>query len=496
MSNATKPGANKPSIFRNWLSWSGIVIAVGSLFAFLLLLAIDIFAHRSNPYMGILTYVVAPGFFILGFILTFLGAWIHRRQRLKSAEGAAVGLAWTIDLSRARDRKMLVVFLCGSIFFLLLTAVGSYRTYHYTESVNFCGEACHTPMKPEFVTYLHSPHARVSCSECHVGPGATWYIKTKLNGVRQLYKTITDSYSHPIKTPLKALRPAQETCERCHWPNRFEGNLDKTFNHFLADEENTPFSVRMVLKVGGGDPQRGNVNGIHWHMILANKVQYIATDKNLQKIPWVRITSEETGKATEYRTEDFKGDPKDYQIQTMDCMDCHNRPSHQFQTPDDAVDLALSIGRVDRTIPWVKSNLVSVLVQTYKSEDEAMAKIAKTLQEKYPDEPRVKNVIEEAQNIYRLNFFPEMNADWRQYPSNIGHKNWAGCFRCHDGLHKTADGEREIAATDCNACHLILAQGSGDDLETLDAKGLDFLHVDSTYLDFSCAECHTGSLVE
>ena len=479
------------SHFNNWLSLAGFVISAGGLFAFLLLFAIDLFAHHGNPYMGILAYVVAPGFFFLGFFLALLGAWIHRRHFRNSTPDTRPHVL-TVDLSRRRDRRVLAAFIAGAVVFLLVTAIGSNRTYHYTESTQFCGLACHQPMKPEYTAYLNSPHARVGCVECHVGSGTAAYVKSKVNGVRQIYCTIVGDISRPIKTPIPNLRPAQETCEQCHWPSRFVGDLDRMYHHFLADETNTPFSVRLILHVGGGDPAHGPVGGIHWHMNLSNKVQYIALDKQRQVIPWVRVTDPK-GKVTEYRTADFKEDPAKYEIRTMDCMDCHNRPAHNFHSPNDAVDLAMASGRINPALPWVKSNAVAALVQNYSTEAAALQGIAQALRAKYPPGAEIDSLVREVQGLFRRNLFPEMKADWRAYPDNISHKDWAGCFRCHDGLHKTADGKQAIKASDCNSCHTILAQGSGEQLSQLNQKGHTFFHIDAPNEDFSCNNCHTGA---
>ena len=276
MSDAAREPTPRGHIFRNWLVLSGAVLAASAVFAFLLLWAIDLLASSPNPYMGILTYVVAPGFFILGLLLMGVGRWLARRHARKRTPRPHV---FTIDLSRPRDRRMLIGFGIAAVLFLLITAVGSNRTYHYTESTQFCGQACHAPMKPEYVSYQDSPHARVACVDCHVGPGAGAYVKSKVNGVHQLYCTLTGKIEKPIPTPIKNLRPAQETCEQCHWPQKHVGNLDRTYTHFLADETNTEFSVRLLLKVGGGSPTHGPVGGIHWHMNLGNKVEYIATDQ-------------------------------------------------------------------------------------------------------------------------------------------------------------------------------------------------------------------------
>jgi nitrate/TMAO reductase-like tetraheme cytochrome c subunit len=476
---------------RNWLSLAGLIILTGSIFAFLLLFAIDASVPHSNPYVGILMYVVAPGFSLLGAFFIILGILIDRRH-LRRSTPTALPHVLHIDLSRPRDRRVLAGFVAASVFFLLLTAVGSKATYHYTESVHFCGKACHEPMKPEYTAYLNSPHARVGCVDCHVGSGASSYVKSKINGVHQLICVFTGDYQRPIKTPIRNLRPARETCEECHWPEKFSGNIDRTYTHFLADETNTPFSVRLILNVGGGDLQKGKVEGIHWHVSPENKVEYITSDEKRQVIPWVRFTDPQ-GKVTEYRAADFKDDPAKHVIRTMDCLDCHNRPAHRFRSPNDVVDHALAVARIDPALPWVKSNAVAALIQNYATEPEAMEKISSALRAQYASAPQLNSLVSEVQQIYRANFFPEMKADWRAYPDNLSHKDFAGCFRCHDGLHKTADGKGHISASNCNTCHTILAQGSGEQLAKLDPKGHSFFHIDAINEDFSCNNCHTGA---
>src|SRR5262245_23565833 len=172
--------------FQNWLSWAGMVLAAAALFAFVLLFAIDLFAPAKNPYVGILAYVVAPFFFLFGLALTLLGALLHKWVERRAAHLEKKDRLLQIDLSRKRDRRILAVFAIGTVGFLFLTALGSYETYQYTESVDFCGKRCHVPMEPQFVAAQHTAHAQVACVECHVGPGAAAYFKTKLNGVKQL----------------------------------------------------------------------------------------------------------------------------------------------------------------------------------------------------------------------------------------------------------------------------------------------------------------------
>src|SRR6266498_482063 len=492
MPDAPAPAQPRPfrRNFRNWLSWSGMVLAASALFAFCLLFAIDLIASHPNPYIGILAYLVAPLFFLLGIFLVFLGAIIRWRTRRRAVQ-AAEPLAIKIDLSRPRDRRILALFGFSSMAFLFVTALGSYETYQYTESVGFCGKTCHLPMQPQFVAFQHTAHAKVECVACHVGPGAAAYFKTKLNGVKQLYHTVRNDFDRPIRLTAANPRPSQAVCEQCHWPKKYVGNVERTYRHYLSDEKNTPFAVRLLLNVGGGDPSNGPQGGIHWHMNIANKIQYIATDDQLLSIPWVRMTNPQ-GITTEYRDPDFKDDPAKYQIRRMDCIDCHSRPAHKLHTPNDAIDLALSTGRLDPKTPWVKSKVVAALVKPYSTKTEAEQGIANSLREAYPDPVQANPIINEAQAIYRENFFPEVKVDWRTYPDFVGHKNWNGCFRCHDGKHVSVDGKMSIKASDCRSCHLILAQGSGEALEQINAKGHDFIHIDASYAEFSCVDCHTG----
>jgi nitrate/TMAO reductase-like tetraheme cytochrome c subunit len=477
----------RTSVFRNWVSLSGLVIVVGSAFSFVLLLLLDAMAHFSNPYVGILTYLVAPGFTVIGLFLAAVGAFLRHRQIVK-ASGPFPPLR--IDLTRKRDRRLFGFFLAGAVVFLLVSAIGSYQTYHYTESVQFCGQACHGVMKPEFVTYSHSPHARVACAECHIGKGATWYVRSKLSGTYQVYSVMAKKYPRPIPTPVKNLRPAQETCEECHWPKKFVGNLERTYFSFLGDETNTPFTIRLLMKVGGGDPTHGPVGGIHWHMNVNNKIEYVAADEARQKIPYVRMTDSQ-GVVTEFRSPKFTNSVSGASLRRMDCMDCHNRPAHRYESPNSAVNLAMALNKIDRSLPFIKTNALYALTRPYTNETQALEGIATILANRYPDNSHVHPAITSVQEIYQDNFFPEMKASWQAYPDNIGHKDWPGCFRCHDGQHKSPDGKQTIKANDCNACHTILAQGSGAELNLLTPNGQKFKHPGDE-VDGACNDCHTG----
>ncbi len=476
--------------FNNWISLAGAVIALGSGFSFLLLFALDTFSRSRNAYLGILTYIVAPAFFILGGMVTLLGWYWHRRQIRGSTSGRSA-LTFSLDLSQKRDRRNFVLFTSGTMAFLLLSAFGSYKTYHITESVEFCGEVCHTVMEPEFTTYQRGSHARVSCVACHIGSGAEWYVKSKLSGLYQVYSVIFKKYATPIDTPVRNLRPAQDTCEQCHWPQKFTGDLDRTLVRYLEDEENTPYYLRLGLKVGGGDPQHGPVSGFHWH--VTNKVEFWAADPDQLIIPWVRVTTVD-GRTREYRTSGLVAEVPEEGIHTMDCMDCHNRPAHIFQSPGEAVDRALFLGRLDAQLPGIKGLALALLTGRYATAAEAEKALADGVREKYAGDHRVPATTAVLQEIYRNNFFPLMQADWSDYPSHLGHKNFPGCFRCHDDRHTTADGRYQIQMSDCNSCHTILAQGkSPADLKVLSAEGLDFAHPGGDYGGGLCSECHTGA---
>lgn len=490
----TNPPPGKLSRLRNWLSLPGIVLSISALFAFFLLFAVDLLSEHANPYMGLLAYVVAPIFLFLGLLLTLAGYLLVSRRIRKNLH-ADDAFVLHVDLARTRDRRLMVGFVAGSLGFIFLTALGSYETYHLMEGNSFCGQACHTPMEPEYKAYQHSAHAQVECVSCHIGPGTTSYIRTKLNGLKQLYHQIKGDFDRPIRILNPNLRLAQETCQTCHWSQKHFGNVPKTFRHFMADETNTPFTVQMVLKVGGSDPVHGPVEGIHSHMNVSNKIEFISLDEDRLKIPWVRVTNANGG-IREYRTPDFKDDISHHQIRTMDCMDCHNRPAHKFLSPNDAVDLAMAMNRIDVSIPFAKANAVKALAASYATREEAHLKIPEALRQAYPDDKRVDALIAETLKIYNTNFFPEMKADWRAHPDYIGHKDTNGCFRCHDGMHLASDGKTSIKGSDCNACHLVVAQGSGAELEKFDPKGMPFVHIDSEYSDPNCAECHNGQMQE
>ncbi|MFB3819342.1 MAG: cytochrome c3 family protein [Candidatus Methylomirabilales bacterium] len=485
-------------LFGNTLSLIGVLIAGASFVINVFLLLADFLAPRSNPYLGIFTYMIIPGITIAGIGLIALGAAL-RYMRLR--RGGEVEELPRLDLNDRRHRVTLALGFLVLILFLGFSAVGGYQAYQFTETTTFCGQVCHSVMKPEFTAYQSSPHARVSCVECHIGPGAEWFVKSKLSGAYQVYSVLFNKYSRPIPTPIRDLRPAQETCEHCHWPAKFWGEQLATRVHFASDKENSRREVSLLMKTGGGSI-KGLSRGIHWHMNIANKVSYIATDERRQVIPWVRL-EEPDGKVTEFVSSETPITREQIQrgeTRRMDCMDCHNRPSHQYLPPGRALDFSFLAGRIPRDLPFIKKVAVEAMVQPYATQAEAERGIAQAIrgfyQQNYPKElagfePRLAAAIQEVVEVYRHNFFPEMKVDWQAYPDNIGHKEFPGCFRCHDGKHVSKDGR--TISHDCAACHDFLEQRQGG-LVRVEATHA-FAHpwkLAGRHTEIRCGACHTG----
>lgn len=452
-----------PSLLRNGMSLTGAIIAGFTLANMLSMLLAVMLGMRPNPYFGIFAYLLFPAIALIGLILIPIGMLRERRRRRGSVLPTAI--AASLDLSQRSVRRTLLGMTCFSLFFVTITAGASYHAYHFTESSSFCGLTCHEPMKPEFTAYQHSPHAQVECASCHVGSGATWFVRSKLSGTHQLWSVVRSEYPRPIQLPIKNLRPVREACEQCHWPEKFYSSQYKTFTHFGSDEKNTPHQVQMLIKTGGGGAEYGKPTGIHWHMNIANRVEFVATDKLEQTIPWVKVKNGD-GRTVEFFDKTSTLNPKligNMPRETMDCVTCHARPAHKFRPPVEAVDHALEAGKLDISLPYLKKQSVKVLTRTFATTDAANEGIANDLdtfyRTRYPQVykdklAQVKAAIATLQAIYQNNIFPYMRVDWKTYPDNIGHLYNPGCFRCHDGNHVSSDGQ--VISNDCESCHTIL----------------------------------------
>jgi NapC/NirT cytochrome c family, N-terminal region len=499
-SGVTAADTAMPSLFRNTISIIGAALAAVSFANIVFLFLVDVTSQKPSPYIGIMAYMVMPGFMVFGFVLVALGLLLERHKRHKLAPGEIPKLP-RIDFNNPAQRSSFAFFASFVILFAVLSAVGSYHAYEFTDSVQFCGQLCHKIMNPEYTAYLQSPHARVRCVDCHVGAGATWYVKSKLSGSYQVYAALFDKYPRPIPTPVENLRPAAETCEQCHWPKKFIGDQFKQITTFASDEHNTRRQIDMLIKTGGGDPTKGTATGIHWHMNIGNDITYAVTDPKRQVIQWVEAKNKQTGQVTVYRSKDstlteaqIAAAPK----HTMDCIDCHDRPTHIYVPPDQSVDSALFADRLDPAMPFIKQQAVAALVGDYKSTDEAMKGIAKSLTDFYADKKvspgTLNDAIKETQRIYSVSIFPYMRVDWRTHPNNIGHFYYSGCFRCHDGNHVSETGK--VIPKDCNSCHLVVGQAENGKMISSNIEGVQFKHpVDIGDLtQVNCSDCHTGGV--
>ena len=516
-----EPAAKPPSLFRNYISMVGGAIVIASFVSICLLFLIEITSARENPYLGILTYIILPSILIFGLVVVMVGRTLERRRRHRASPDETPAYP-SLNLNDPRSRKAFLIFLVMTFVFVSASAFGSYRGYEYTESVNFCGETCHSVMSPEFTAYKAGSHAKVECVACHVGSGPGWYVKMKINGARQLYSLAFNKYSRPIPSPVHNLRPANDTCEHCHWSEKFYGDEMKVFDRYGYDEQNTLRKRRMLIHVGGGSANAGPVAGIHWHMNVANEITFISTDQRRQVIPWIRVKDKQ-GNVTEYYNRNHPATPEQIakgEARRMDCIDCHNRPAHNYLPPDAAVDLAFAAGRLDASLPYLKKQSVEVLTKSYNTTPQAAADIATAFTEfyskNYPQvyaqkRQTVDAAIAEVQRIFQTYFFPEMKTDWQSHPNNIGHLYFSGCFRCHDGDHVSKEGK--VISNNCNICHTMIYDSANPeasvktgpflhpvDLGSLADRKCEFCHQPNKQFQhpinlgdismFQCAECH------
>lgn len=492
-----------PSVYYNWISLIGTALALVSLSIIAFLYVLDLASAGTSPYYGIITYMILPVGVIVGLILIPIGMLIERRRR-EGGGGGFIPSQLMIDFTNPSHRYAIAAFLVITAIFLIGTAVGSYEAYHYTETVEFCGEVCHKIMEPEYTTYQQSPHARVTCAECHVGEGANWYVKSKLSGAYQVYAAIAGVYPRPIPTPVENLRPARETCEQCHWPDKFYGAREKEINRYRADEKNTHWKIDLLLKVGGKKTDASPHTGIHWH--IDNKVEYIARDSLRQDIPWVRVTYNNGETVTYNSMYDPLPDSvlSNSEPRVIDCIDCHNRPTHIYQAPVDLVDNAIYTGQISKSLPFIKQQAVYALRAKYTTEDSALTGIETGVrnfyQDNYPEvadtmQAEINQAIATLKTSYSNNFFPYMKVRWDTHPNNIGHSKSLGCYRCHNG--NMADESGDTITHECTACHTILSEGEGTKVRYADNpnEGLEFKHpidIGEAWRSMSCSECHDG----
>lgn len=489
-----------PQYVYNPITMVGAALAALSFGLIVFLFMLDFFSTQENAYMGILTYILIPTFLVIGLLLIAYGILREKRRTLRGIiRGAYLPI---IDLNDPKKRAMFITFSLGTILLMLFSAFGSFKAYEYTETDEFCGTICHQVMEPEYTAYLDSPHSRVGCVGCHIGSGTNWYVKSKISGAYQVYSVLFNKYSRPIPTPVEALRPAVGTCEECHTPAHFYNEKKVDYTYYLSDEQNTKSKISMLLKIGGGKSELGSIEGIHWHINPDNIISYYYTDERRLEIPWIKVTSK-NGKETIFRDGKVKLDEKNFNkenIRTMDCIDCHNRPSHIYHQPDKMMNEMLSKGKIDESIPFIKSISVEALEENYTTKQQALENIQQRINDfyisTYPEvykskDEAIQSSIEIVKKIYSRNYFPYMNANWKHFPDNIAHTYTPGCFRCHDGNHISDDGK--IISNDCNSCHKIISQTDNIGNTRVDLDGLKFQHpidLGESTEDHQCTDCH------
>jgi nitrate/TMAO reductase-like tetraheme cytochrome c subunit len=447
---------------RNWISIGGAIVTTLSAALFLIVFLLDALGFHTNPYIGIVVFLILPGFFVGGLAVIPIGMWVERRRQQSGRKPSKP--TWPIvDLNNPVTRRTTMIVLVMTFFNVVIVSLAAYRGIEYMDSVPFCGQVCHTVMQPEYVAYQNGPHARVACVQCHIGSGAPWFVRSKLSGVRQVFAVAAHTYSRPIPSPVTNLRPARDTCEQCHWPAQFHGDKVLTLREYAEDEVNTESDTTLQLHVGGGGERARAGEGIHWHVNPGNKIEYWSTDDKRQVVARVRLTTPDG--TVRVFTADGVTDAQLAGIEprTMDCIDCHNRPTHTFAaSAAKAADAAMADGLIATSLPYVKKETVALLTATYPTREQARDAIAAGLtgfyKTQYPDvyarnTAAIDRAVRATQDLYDRNVFPDMNITWGTYVNNIGHMDSPGCFRCHDDSHKTPGGE--TIKQDCELCHSL-----------------------------------------
>jgi hypothetical protein len=426
---------------RNPVSILGVWLTTLAAFAFIAFYAVDAFGLlAASPYAGIFGFLCLPAVFVLGLLLIPIGIWREDRRRRR---GLAPWMWPVLDLRASRTRQVVFAVLLLTLVNLTIVTVAGFGVVHYSESTQFCGQVCHTPMRPEFVGHQSPPHANVACVECHVSPGAQGFMRAKLNGTRQLWDVIVGVYDHPIPSPARGLPTAADTCAHCHTPGHPARDVIRAATSYADDATNTPSVQTLTMHVAT----------IHWHARPDVRIEYVATDPKGETIPYVRVTDEQ-GRVAEYFADGLSAPPAG-ERRRMDCLDCHSRPAHAFATSaDKAVNEALAAGTVSLKLPFVHREMVAALTATYSTAEAAHTGIAAHLSAFYQRSGAdVAQAVATTTNLYDRNVFPEMHVTWGTYGSEISHIDLPGCLRCHDDTHKTRDGR--AIRQDCALCHQI-----------------------------------------
>jgi nitrate/TMAO reductase-like tetraheme cytochrome c subunit len=457
------------AMWRTPLGLIGVATTTVSIVLMMIGLALDLLGLVDNPYFAALCYMILPGFMILGLLIIPLACYVHSRHWLKDSLGAELtDRALCIDLSNAKHRKYMIGFLALTVMNFSILVIIGYEGYHFTDSPYFCGKLCHKVMEPEYTAYSRSAHAKIRCVECHIGPGVSWFVKAKISGLRQVVAVMTDDFSRPIPSPVEHLRPARDTCEQCHWPEKFHGKKVKTFTYFSNDNQETPEIQEIALHIGGRNPKTDAFEGIHWHVSNNVKVEYQPLNQKRTAIGAVKVTNPD-GVTEEFLIDGAEegkaeGAAGEGEWRTMDCIDCHNRPTHVYDRLEERVDFGLLSRRIEPGLAGIREDSIAVLKKEYTSREQAQEQMIKTLIELQAErngnayaEEKGELLVKAGQFLletYMNNIWPAMKITWGTYRQHLGHQDEAdgyGCFRCHDDEHRTKVGK--TIRQDCDLCH-------------------------------------------
>lgn len=428
----------------HWITMAGVALVTLAGFSWLFLLPMHLRGRVDNPYIGLLIFIAIPIAFFAGLALIPLGIALARRRGFDSLVA--------LPDRRAALRRAGIFFGLTTLANIVIGSQLSYRAVEHMDTVQFCGQSCHV-MKPEFTAHARPPHQQVACVACHVAPGATGWLAAKAAGTRQLLAVVLNNFPRPIESAMESNRLASsaDTCEQCHAREKVIGPRLRILTKFRDDEKNTRTETVLLMKVGGG-PQ-GGIHGAH--LAPGVRIRYAAQDKKRQTIPWVEYSNTGTGATRRYFASGATpASTGSLPVFEMQCVDCHNRPAHTFETPEGAVDQAMAQGLIPAALPFVKKTSVGLLHAAYASEEEAARKIPAALAQTYPG-PASEAAGQQLLSIYRRNVFPDLKVTWGTYVNNLGHVDAPGCFRCHDSDHAAAD--KTTIPQDCSACHEALA---------------------------------------
>lgn len=491
-----------PKVFYNPISLIGAVIAVFNTAFIVFLSVIEAFSRRVHPYADLVIWLILPALILLGVVLIIIGI---KRERRKERAGVQVERRFlTVDFSDPKHRRTVVVLLTGFLLLSLLYAFAGYKTYEFTESKTFCGMMCHRVMGPEFRAHAYSVHAEIGCVDCHVGPGLQYFLLYKLRGTKELFDLISDRYPRPIPTPIKDLRPSQDVCEHCHGPKYQINQKLESRAYFLSDKKNTRRTINLLLRMGKTEVTTERPPKMHWHSSTTQEIVY-ASDEKRNVIPWVRVRRLD-GKERVYRSSEVKMSDVEAakaEKRRMDCVDCHNRPGHPYNPPGVILNALLAVQLVDPDLPEIKRVAVKALDAEYTSREDAQKRIETSIRDFYKTiypalsskkDAAIAAAIAALQRAYDRNYDPSMKVSWKNFPNNQGHRFSPGCFRCHDGKHRSDDGT--VLSRDCSLCHLLIeraaeaAAGRPDRAVFQVMKYPHPVDIGDAWKKMLCHECH------